>query len=72
MNPERAARAAAALSPRVAVPIHWGTFYPVGLARFRPRPLRDPPHAFAAHVRQLAPHVNVEVVLPGSTFVLRG
>jgi L-ascorbate metabolism protein UlaG (beta-lactamase superfamily) len=70
MNPERAARAAAVLSPRVAVPIHWGTFYPVGLAQLRPRPLREPPRAFAAQVRGVAPRVHVEVVMPGSTFIL--
>lgn len=70
MNPERAARAAAALSPRVAVPTHWGSFYPVGLARFRPRLLREPPQEFAARVRQLAPRVKVRVVTPGSMFIL--
>src|SRR3954471_8176454 len=31
LNPKRAARAAALLEPRIAVPIHWGTLYPVGL-----------------------------------------
>ena len=68
MNPERAAHAAALLRPRVAVPIHWGSFYPAGLARLRPRPLREPPHEFAARVRDLAPEVEVEVLDPGSAF----
>ena len=36
LDPERAARAAAMLSPRVAVPIHWGTFFPLGLAPLLP------------------------------------
>jgi len=66
MNPERAARAAALLAPRLAVPIHWGTFYPAGLARLRPRPLTAPPREFAARARALAPRVEVRVAPPGS------
>jgi L-ascorbate metabolism protein UlaG (beta-lactamase superfamily) len=67
LDPERAARAAALLQPRVCVPIHWGTFYPRGLARHRPQPLRDPPHAFAARVAELAPKVEVRVLQPGAS-----
>ncbi len=66
LDPERAARAAALLAPRLAVPIHWGTFYPAGLERLRPRPLTEPPHRFAAHARALAPEVEVRVAPPGS------
>lgn len=65
LNPERAARAAALLEPRVAVPIHWGTLYPLGLARLRPRPLRLPPHEFEAQMREHAPQVEVRVLAPG-------
>jgi L-ascorbate metabolism protein UlaG (beta-lactamase superfamily) len=72
MNPERAARAAALLAPRVAVPIHWGTFYPAGLARRRPRPLAGPPREFAARLRDLAPAVAAEILAPGSSLDLRG
>jgi L-ascorbate metabolism protein UlaG (beta-lactamase superfamily) len=66
LDPERAARAAALLAPRLAVPIHWGTFYPAGLERLRPRPLTEPPHRFAARVRALAPQVEVRIAPPGS------
>ena len=65
LDPERAARAAALLAPRIAVPIHWGTLYPLGLARLRPGPLRTPPHEFAAKARDLAPQVEVRVLAPG-------
>jgi L-ascorbate metabolism protein UlaG (beta-lactamase superfamily) len=65
LDPERAARAAALLSPRIAVPIHWGTLYPLGLARLRPDPLRAPPREFAARARDLAPQVEVRVLAPG-------
>jgi L-ascorbate metabolism protein UlaG (beta-lactamase superfamily) len=65
LDPERAARAAALLSPQIVVPIHWGTLYPLGLARFRPRPLRAPPREFAAWMRELAPQVEVRLLAPG-------
>lgn len=65
LDPERAARAAALLSPRIAVPIHWGTLYPRGLERLRPDPLRSPPREFAARMRMLAPQVETRVLEPG-------
>lgn len=65
LDPERAARATALLSPRIVVPIHWGTLYPLGLARLRPGPLREPPREFAARARALAPHAEVRVLAPG-------
>jgi L-ascorbate metabolism protein UlaG (beta-lactamase superfamily) len=65
LDPERAARAAALLRPRVAVPIHWGTLFPAGLARLAPGRLEAPPHEFARHARALAPQVEVRVLDPG-------
>jgi L-ascorbate metabolism protein UlaG (beta-lactamase superfamily) len=65
LDPERAARATALLSPRIAIPIHWGTLYPLGLARLRPGPLSTPPREFVARVGELAPQVEVRVLAPG-------
>lgn len=65
LNPERAARAAALLSPRAVVPIHWGTLYPLGLARLRPEPLRAPPRQLATWMRELAPQSELRVLAPG-------
>ena len=70
LDPERAARAAALLAPRLAIPIHWGTFYPAGLARLRSRPLSEPPREFANRLATLAPQVQVQVLRPGSTCLL--
>jgi L-ascorbate metabolism protein UlaG (beta-lactamase superfamily) len=70
LDPEAAARAAALLRPRLAVPIHWGTFYPRLLARFRSDRLTDPPHEFAAAVERLAPDVTVHVLQPGESLPL--
>lgn len=66
LDPERAARAAALLSPRLAVPIHWGTLYPFGLGRLRPGRLRRPGDEFVSRARELAPQVETRVLSPGS------
>lgn len=67
LDPEGAARAAAALAPRLAVPIHWGTLYPFGLRRLRGAPLRRPAEDFAAAIRRLAPQVEARVLSPGES-----
>ena len=69
MGPEEAAEAVALLRPRIAIPIHWGTFLRVGLRGARAR-LDDPPHAFAARVRERAPGVRTEVLAPGGSLDL--
>jgi L-ascorbate metabolism protein UlaG (beta-lactamase superfamily) len=66
LDPERAAMAVQLIRPRLAVPIHWGTFYPFGLRRFRPEPLAEPPLEFARRAGRLAPEVEVRVLQPGS------
>jgi L-ascorbate metabolism protein UlaG (beta-lactamase superfamily) len=63
LDPARAAQAAALIRPRVAVPIHWGTYR----AGRRGSWFTDPPHAFAAQVADLAPEVDVRVLAPGQS-----
>ena len=58
------------IQPRVAVPIHWGTFYPAGLRLLRPDRLTEPPREFARLAGQLAPGVEVRVLEPGSETTL--
>jgi L-ascorbate metabolism protein UlaG (beta-lactamase superfamily) len=70
MDPLRAAQAAALVRPRIAVPIHWGTFFPIGLEALRQRALVEPPRRFAQHVRTLAPDVEVRVLAPGDELAL--
>jgi L-ascorbate metabolism protein UlaG (beta-lactamase superfamily) len=66
LDPARAAEALRRLRPRVAVPIHWGTFHPVytGL-RGPPSFLSDPAGAFVAAAAVAAPDVDVRVLRPG-------
>lgn len=70
LDPERAARAAALLSAKLVVPIHWGTLYPLGLARLRPEPLRAPPRQFATRMGELAPQSELRVLAPGEAISL--
>jgi L-ascorbate metabolism protein UlaG (beta-lactamase superfamily) len=70
LDPQRAAEAAALLRPRVAVPIHWGTYFPFPLG-LRGQPLlRDPPRTFAARAAVLAPATEVVVLEPGGRLEL--
>jgi L-ascorbate metabolism protein UlaG (beta-lactamase superfamily) len=65
MDPERAARAAALLEPRVAIPIHWGT-----IASPRAPWLGDPgrpARVFTEQVAARAPGVDVRVLPPGGS-----
>jgi L-ascorbate metabolism protein UlaG (beta-lactamase superfamily) len=66
LNPRRAAKALEMIQPRLAVPIHWGTFYPAGLRRLRPAPLVEPPLEFARLASSLTPEVEVRVLQPGT------
>ena len=66
LNPRRAAEALQLLKPRVAVPIHWGTYRRIGVARRRSvnagagRRVRPPRP-------ELAPETDVRVVPVGGT-----
>jgi L-ascorbate metabolism protein UlaG (beta-lactamase superfamily) len=70
MDPLSAAQAVAVVRPKVAVPIHWGTFFPVGLEALRGSALVEPPRVFARHVAELAPEVEVRVLAPGDELAL--
>ena len=65
LDPARAAEAVRRIRPRLAIPIHWGTFYPFAFARFWPHPLGDPPQEFAREVARVAPGTRVRVLAPG-------
>ena len=65
MDPLDAARAAQLLAPRIAIPIHWGTLLPIGVARRHRAQLGDPPRSFARHLARLAPDVEARILEPG-------
>jgi L-ascorbate metabolism protein UlaG (beta-lactamase superfamily) len=65
LDPQRAAEALSLIRPSIAVPIHWGTLFPIGLGPWRHRYLEAPPRDFAALARDIAPEVEVRIIEPG-------
>jgi L-ascorbate metabolism protein UlaG (beta-lactamase superfamily) len=69
LNPESAAAAMALIGPKVAIPIHWGTF---ALRRPLPRPPdpQRPAKEFAKFAAGYAPAVEVPILAPGDRIAL--
>jgi L-ascorbate metabolism protein UlaG (beta-lactamase superfamily) len=68
MDPVRAARAAALLRARLAIPIHWGTYYPIHLGvRGTPTFLDTPPAVFEQALLEYAPGTELRVLRPGES-----
>ncbi|GAA1917378.1 MBL fold metallo-hydrolase [Streptomyces sodiiphilus] len=59
LDPARAALALAELRPGLAVPVHYGTFWPVGMAAVRPYAFFSPGVEFARQAARYAPGVRV-------------
>jgi L-ascorbate metabolism protein UlaG (beta-lactamase superfamily) len=70
MDPLDAARAARLIRPRIAIPMHWGTLLPIGLAGRHAGRLDDPPRIFAEHLASLAPGVELRILSPGQETAL--
>jgi L-ascorbate metabolism protein UlaG (beta-lactamase superfamily) len=70
MNPQRAAEALTLLHPRIAIPIHWGTFYPRWFGWFRPYLMDKPPQLFRNEAAIRMPQVKIHILKPGSTLSL--
>lgn len=64
LNPARAAEALRLIEPRLAIPIHWGTYHPYGTAIRDRRFLEDPPWEFQRLATLHAPEVDIHVVPP--------
>jgi L-ascorbate metabolism protein UlaG (beta-lactamase superfamily) len=71
LDPTRAAQAVSLLRPKLAIPIHWGTYFPFqrGL-RGAPWFLQPPPLAFASAARDVAPSTEIRVLRPGESLEL--
>lgn len=67
MDPRGAAQAAALLRPELTVPIHWGTYFPIGMKGIRGGLLEKPVTAFSRQMDELAPDLESRVLRPGET-----
>lgn len=66
LDPERAARALQLLRPRIAIPIHWGTYSPIS----RPHASDGPAQEFVRQASLLAPQIDVRVLAIGGSLPL--
>lgn len=62
-----AARALERLAPAAAVPIHYGTFWPIGMDGVRPHEFLGPGPEFVRHAGLLAPDVAVHLLRHGQS-----
>ncbi|GAA2069164.1 MBL fold metallo-hydrolase [Williamsia deligens] len=67
MTAERAAIAAGLLRPRLAIPVHFGTLWPVGLGAVAPDEFLPPGGEFVRAAARLAPETTAVELLPGET-----
>ncbi|MEU8298769.1 MBL fold metallo-hydrolase [Micromonospora sp. NPDC048909] len=70
LDPAGAAEAVRRAAAAWAVPIHFGTFWPVGCDRLRPELFRQPGDDFAGHARAIAPGTRVRVLSPGESLTI--
>ncbi len=70
LDPLHAAQALRLLRPSLAVPVHWGALFPLGMGRWRHRYFADPPRLFAEHAARLASGVQVVILQPGEALAL--
>jgi L-ascorbate metabolism protein UlaG (beta-lactamase superfamily) len=67
LDPETAAETAAALKPRVVIPIHWGTLLQVGLENRRKELFDGRLQSFTEAMQRLAPEIEVRALQPGES-----
>jgi len=70
LNPRAASEAVRRTGASTAIPIHWGTYFPLHAAlRGRPAFLEKPAEEFEARMREVAPDVDVHILRPGEEIV---
>lgn len=72
MDPAQAVEAIELIRPELAIPIHWGTFFPVGLANWGRSYLERPPLVFESLANEAVPSTEVRVLRPGGSTTLQG
>jgi L-ascorbate metabolism protein UlaG (beta-lactamase superfamily) len=72
LNPPRAAEAVRRVGASVAIPIHFGTFWPIGFDRVKPELFVAPGDQFRAAMTELDPAVKVDLLAPGESTEVAG
>ncbi|HEY5832903.1 MBL fold metallo-hydrolase [Streptomyces sp.] len=72
LDAARAARALADLAPRAAVPVHYGTYWPIAMDAVRPHEFHTPGEEFVRLAARLAPRVTVHRLDHGESVLVAG
>jgi len=72
LNPQRAAEAVQRVGASVAIPVHFGTFWPIGFDRVRPELFLPPGDQFRSAMAELEPAVKVNLLVPGESTEVAG
>ncbi|MEU2561219.1 MBL fold metallo-hydrolase [Streptomyces longispororuber] len=67
LDPARAAEALARIAPRSAVPVHYGTYWPIGMDAVRPHEFHAPGDEFVRQAAHRAPGVAVHRLAHGES-----
>jgi L-ascorbate metabolism protein UlaG (beta-lactamase superfamily) len=67
LDPIRAAEAVRRVGASTAVPVHFGTFWPIGCDWMRPELFLPPGERFKTAMTEVDPAVKVEVLAPGQS-----
>jgi L-ascorbate metabolism protein UlaG (beta-lactamase superfamily) len=67
LDAEQAAEAVGLLCAGLAIPIHYGTFWPRGLSLVAADQFLGPERRFAEQARQVAPDTAIHILSPGET-----
>jgi L-ascorbate metabolism protein UlaG (beta-lactamase superfamily) len=70
LDPVAGAEALRRVKAGWAVPVHYGTLWPIGLARFRAHMFHEPGEQFARLAERTAPDTHVRVLAPGETLTV--
>lgn len=70
LDPGRALEATRRCAPRLSVPIHYGTFWPVGMDRIRPELFAPPGAEYARLIREAGLATAVHVLAQGDAVVV--
>ncbi len=70
LDPADGAEALRRVKAAWAVPVHYGTFWPIGLGRVRPHMFSEPGDEFARRAATLSPDTRVRVLAHGETLTI--
>ena len=70
LDADSAAEALRRVKAGWAVPVHYGTFWPIGMGRVRPHMFRGPGEEFARCASRISPDTQVRVLTQGETLTV--